>query len=271
MTALAMLRQRIHLNGPPSEPLLVFADPVFERDDPRIEIPAPHMLLKAATGYAGRTAIATESPFRSNMPLPRLPATRGEAEVIADTVSGGRAEVALGFDANLRRATDERIGSYSILHFATHSVFNDERPESSGVVLSLFDRQGNPVDGYLRLRDIYNLKLSADLVVLSACDTALGKDIKGEGIAGLTRGFLYAGAPRVVATLWSVDDEATSEFMRWFYQGVLQKHESPSAALREAQAEIRKQRRWQSPYYWGAFIIEGEWLPYNRSEAAISH
>jgi CHAT domain-containing protein len=95
-------------------------------------------------------------------------------------------------------------------------------------------------------------------VVLSACDTALGKDIKGEGITGITRGFMYAGAPRVVATLWNVDDEATSEFMKWFYAGILEKHEPPSASLREAQMEIRKQTRWKSPYYWGAFVIEGD-------------
>jgi CHAT domain-containing protein len=96
-------------------------------------------------------------------------------------------------------------------------------------------------------------------VVLSACDTALGRDINGEGIVGLTRGFMYAGAPRVVATLWDVDDEATSEFMKWFYFGILQRQESPTASMREAQMEVRKQARWRSPYYWGAFIIEGDW------------
>jgi CHAT domain-containing protein len=136
--------------------------------------------------------------------------------------------------------------SYRFIHFATHSVFDDEHPESSGVVLSLFDQNGSPEDGYLRLKDIYNLKLSADLVVLSPCNTALGRDIKGEGIEGITRGFMYAGASRVAATLWSVDDEATSEFMKWFYIGILQKHLSPSASLREAQMEIRKLRRWNS-------------------------
>jgi CHAT domain-containing protein len=173
----------------------------------------------------------------------------------------GEAEVLLGFDASRDAAIGPGIGKYRFVHFATHSVVDDEHPESSGVILSLFKKDGSPEDGYLRLRDIYSLKLAADVVVLSACDTALGENIKGEGIVGLTRGFMYAGAPRVVATLWRVDDEVTSFFMKQFYKGILQEHESPVASLRAAQLELRKQARWRSPYYWGAFVIEGEWLP----------
>src|SRR5207302_8301787 len=133
-------------------------------------------------------------------------------------------------------AISTSLYSYRIEHFATNAVVNYEHPELSGIVLSLVDQKGQPQDGYLRLHDIYNLKLPADLVVLSACQTALGKEIKGEGLIGLTRGFMYAGARRVVASQWVVDDQATSELMRVFYQGMLgEKKMEPAAALREAQ------------------------------------
>ena len=111
----------------------------------------------------------------------------------------------------------------------------------------------------MQLNEIYNLNLSADLVVLSSCQTALGKEIKREGIVGLTRGFMYAGAARVVASLWKVDDEATRDFMKFFYEKMVREKIRPAAALRAAQVEMRKQRRWQSPYYWGAFVLQGEY------------
>jgi CHAT domain-containing protein len=253
MTALAAMRHRTHLNGDPSNMLLVFADPVFENDDPRIEPQIVDRRKRSSTMDQ-----AQRSGLPANLHFSRLPSSRREAGVIAGVAPEIRAKILLGFDANRFMVTSPEMRSYRFIHFATHSVFDDEHPESSGIVLSLFDHDGKPQDGFIRLKDIYNLKLSADLVVLSACDTALGKDIKGEGITGITRGFMYAGAPRVVATLWNVDDEATSEFMKWFYAGILEKHESPSAALREAQMEIRKQARWKSPYYWGAFVIEGD-------------
>ncbi|MGI8997186.1 MAG: CHAT domain-containing protein, partial [Pyrinomonadaceae bacterium] len=118
---------------------------------------------------------------------------------------------------------------------------------------------GQPVAGFLRLNEIYNLKLNAELVVLSACRTGLGKEIKGEGLIGLTRGFMYAGSPRVVASLWKVDDVATAELMKRFYQKMLRDHLRPAAALRAAQVEMWRQPRWQSPYYWAAFQLQGEW------------
>jgi CHAT domain-containing protein len=129
----------------------------------------------------------------------------------------------------------------------------------SGVVLSLVDRRGEPQDGFLRLNEIYNLRLNADLVVLSGCQTALGKAISGEGLVGLARGFMYAGAPRVVASLWSVDDRATAELMKRFYKAVLTKKIPPAAALREAQVDLLSDKGWRSPYYWAAFTLQGEW------------
>jgi CHAT domain-containing protein len=126
-------------------------------------------------------------------------------------------------------------------------------------VFSLFDEHGQPQDGFLRLHEIYNLKLNADLIVLSACDTALGQDVRGEGLVGLTRGFMYAGAPRVVASLWKVDDAASAQLMKSFYRGMLQDNLTPAAALRRAQVEMMKKKHWQAPYYWAAFILQGEW------------
>jgi CHAT domain-containing protein len=138
-------------------------------------------------------------------------------------------------------------------------LINSVHPELSGLVLSLVDPQGRPQEGFLRLHDIYNLKLGADLVVLSACQTALGKDIRGEGLIGLTRGFMYAGAPRVVASLWEVDDRATAELMKRLYEGMLVRGLTPAAALRDAQLALRRDRRWSDPFYWGAFVLQGEW------------
>src|SRR5262249_45616173 len=130
----------------------------------------------------------------------------------------------------------------------------------SGIVLSLIDPQGQTQDGFLRLHEIYNLKLPADLIVLSACQTGLGKEVRGEGLIGLTRGFFYAGAQRLMASLWKVDDKATAELMGRFYQAMLgDKHQRPAEALRTAQLAVWKQKVWQSPYYWAAFILQGEW------------
>ena len=151
------------------------------------------------------------------------------------------------------------LGQYRIVHFATHGLINSQHPELSGVVLSLVDEQGRPQDGFLRLHDVYNLKLGADMVVLSACQTALGKEVKGEGLMGLTRGFMYAGAARVVASLWDVKDEATAELMKRFYQGMFRGGLRPSAALRAAQVEMWKEKRWEAPFYWAAFVLQGEW------------
>ena len=145
------------------------------------------------------------------------------------------------------------------MHFATHGLIDAERPELSGLVLSLVNDRGAPQDGLLRLADIFNMRLNADLVVLSACQTALGKEIKGEGLVGLTRGFMYAGAPRVVASLWQVSDLATAELMKKFYQGMLQRRLTPAAALRAAQRQMARDPRSSSPYYWAGFVLQGDW------------
>ena len=189
----------------------------------------------------------------------RLRFSRNEAEEIARLAPADGVLKALDFDASRDIVLRPDFGEYRIVHFATHSLLNNANPELSGVVLSLVDRAGRPQNGFLRLYDIYNLRLNADLVVLSACQTALGEEIKGEGLVGLTRGFLYAGAPRVVATLWKVDDRATSEAMKRFYEGILARGQRPAAALRDAQVAMWKAKGWEAPYYWAAFTLQGEW------------
>jgi CHAT domain-containing protein len=136
---------------------------------------------------------------------------------------------------------------------------NGTHPQLSGIVLSLVDESGRRQDGYLRLHEIFNLDLPAELVVLSACQTGLGKELKGEGLIGLTRGFMYAGSPRVIASLWKVDDAATVDLMATFYRGMLKEGLAPAAALRRAQIEMLAQKQRQSPYYWAAFVLQGEW------------
>jgi CHAT domain-containing protein len=126
-------------------------------------------------------------------------------------------------------------------------------------VLSQFDAGGNRQDGLLRLNDIYNLKLSADLVVLSACDTALGREVRGEGLIGLTQGFMAAGARSLVASLWQVPDRATAQLMEQFYGYLLNDGLRPAEALRKAQLWSAAQPRYRDPYFWGGFVLVGDW------------
>lgn len=192
--------------------------------------------------------------------LERLPFSRKEAEAILALAPPPSRFAALDFAASRSAATSPQLDQYRIVHFATHGIVNDTHPELSGVVLSLFDKNGDPQDGFLRLDDLFNLKLNADLVVLSACKTGLGKEARGEGLIGLARGFMYAGAPRVVVSLWSINDQATSEEMRRFYEGMLgSRRLRPAAALRQAQIAMWKQEAWRDPFFWAAFVLQGEW------------
>jgi CHAT domain-containing protein len=193
------------------------------------------------------------------MQIPRLFASGREANEIMALAPSSISLKAVGFAANRDRVFSPELARFRIVHIATHGIINSERPDMSGILLSLFDQQGRSQNGFLGLHDIYTLKLPADLIVLSACSTALGKDVKGEGLVGLTRGFMYAGAAGVVASLWKVDDEATAELMKYFYAALLQKGLPPAAALRDAQLELAKQPRWQSPYYWAGFVIQGQY------------
>ena len=189
----------------------------------------------------------------------RLRFSRQEAESITSLVPKEFGLQALDFAASRATAQGAELGEYRILHFATHGLLNSKHPELSGLVLSLVDEQGQDVNGFLRFHEIYNLELNADLAVLSACQTALGKEIKGEGLMGMTRGFMYAGVQRVAASLWRVGDRATAELMKRFYQRMLKEGLRPAAALRAAQVSMIEEKRWSAPQYWAAFTLQGEW------------
>jgi CHAT domain-containing protein len=167
--------------------------------------------------------------------------------------------VARAFDANRETAMRPSVGGYQIVHFATHGFFNTEHPELSGIVLSMVKPDGSKINGFMPLQDIYKLNLSAQLVVVSACDTALGKDIKGEGLVSLTRGFMYAGSRTVVTSLWKVDDRATAKLMKHFYESMLRDGMTPAAALRSAKQKIRGEKAWSAPFFWAGFVLQGEY------------
>lgn len=235
----------------PTREVAVFADPVFRRDDPRVA-----SLAQKDTANAASARSADDARLGS---LKRLRFSRSEADAMKPFVPRESFLQALDFDASREHAIDGSLADYRIVHFATHGILDTEHPQLSGLVLSLVNRNGESREGFLRLHDIYNLQLNADLVVLSACQTALGKEIRGEGLIGVTRGFMYAGTPRVVATLWRVDDRATAELMKRFYSGIYVSKLSPAAALRGAQLAMRSDSRWESPYYWAGFLLQGDW------------
>jgi CHAT domain-containing protein len=187
----------------------------------------------------------------------RLLASRSEALRIAALVPD--ADLALDFAADRERLAAPNLSAYRLLHLASHGYLDDAQPELSGLVLSLVAPDGTARDGFVPVQDVYRLRLSADLVVLSACRTGLGRELAGEGLIGLVRAFMYAGARRVVASLWKVDDEATGELMVRFYRGMFERHLAPAAALREAQLEIRAIPRWSHPFYWAGFVLYGDW------------
>lgn len=259
---LAVLRRQQNDRRVPAKTVAVLADPVFSSRDGRLSA-GPRPQSSPSIPAAAATSPADEPLTRSvrdvGLELARLPFTRREAEAILSLVPSGQGMEALDFNATRAAATSRELSQFRIVHFATHGLLDSQEPELSGLVFSLVDKQGQPQSGFLALEDIYNLDLPADLVVLSACETGLGKEIKGEGLIGLTRGFMYAGASRVVASLWSVNDVATAELMRRFYQGMLRQGLPPASALRSAQRELRERTRWKSPYYWAAFQLQGDW------------
>jgi CHAT domain-containing protein/tetratricopeptide (TPR) repeat protein len=281
-SSLTALRDETRRRIPAPKALAILADPVFEKDDPRLQ-PAggpvidgarfPATELSRSLGDSGLRSggdvglrngdiglSGVDVGLRSDADsIPRLPASEAEANAIIKAARRGEVFKAVGFDASRSTVMNTGLDQYRIVHFATHGILDNQHPELSGVVLSLFDRNGNRQDGFLRLHDIYNLNLPAELVVLSACNTGLGKDVRGEGLIGLTRGFMYAGSASVVASLWTVDDKATSDLMSHFYRGMLNEGLPPAAALRQSQINMWRQKRWRAPYYWAAFTLQGEY------------
>ncbi len=253
-SVLAQLRANQTVAKQNAKVITVFADPVFDIEDTRI---TDREIRTTAVNDGEIERVLRD--FSLGQTLPRLLASREEARTIASLVGSDASITQIGFDAKLQNIVGADLKDYQILHFATHGLLNSSRPELSGLVFSLFDEEGREQNGFLSLSDIYNLDLSSDMVVLSACQTALGKDIRGEGLVGLSRGFLYAGSNRIVASLWKVDDSATAEFMKHFYTNHLTKRMSASESLRTAKIEMKKIPRYRSPYYWSAFTLLGDW------------
>jgi len=240
--------------GAPSKAVAVFADPVFDLGDPRLAFGDA-----APVVHSAHAQLATRSSALSTGTLARLPFSAQEAEAIASLVPENQRYVAVGLRASRETLLHLALDDYRLIHFATHGVIDTRYPDLSALALSEVDASGAPTNGLLGLPDIYALELNADLVVLSACETALGRDIRGEGLLGLTQGFLYAGAKGVVASLWPVADRATAELMRRFYDHMLREGLRPAEALRRAQSSIAAEPRWSHPYYWSAFVLLGDW------------
>lgn len=254
-SVLAVLRKTAAKRPFPTAGVAIFADPVFERpanDSPNADPSATseHDLKRALQDTQGSQHIT------------RLPGSRTEALAIQQIVGAEHTRLALGFDANRRAVINGSLANTRVIHFATHGIVDTRHPEMSGLILSLLNARGEHQNGYLRLGDIYKMKLSADLVVLSSCDSALGKDLGSEGTIGLPRAFLYAGALSVIASLWKVDDDATAALMKGIYSR-MQQGKSPQTALRESQLELARTARYRQPYYWAGFVLEGDyrWQP----------
>ncbi len=268
-SVLQVLRQQEAGRAKASNPIAVLADPVFQQNDSRIKKRGSRLgASNQSPTRPGADDGSESSLLRSasevgaldgQLNFPRLLFSRKEADAILREAAPGKALKALDFNASLGTAVGPKLSQYRIVHFATHGLLNSLHPELSGLVLSLVDAKGRPQPGFLSLESIYNMTLPVDLVVLSACETGLGKEVQGEGLLGITRGFMYAGASRVVASLWNVNDAATAQLMAKFYSGMFKDHLQPAAALRRAQVEMLKNPRWNLPYYWAGFVIQGEW------------
>jgi CHAT domain-containing protein len=247
-SALAIVRRERLRRQPGSKLLIGFGDAVFSSEYG----PQPIKTDTTATEQRSKGS----SRFRN---LPRLFNAKRELREIGELAGNNNSAFYVEYNATREKFLNVDLSQYRILHVVTHGVLDDQQPELSGLVLSLVDGNARPIDGFVSLADIYKLHAPVDLVVLSACETNVGQKLRGEGLIGLTRGFMYAGASGVVASLWKVDDRATAELMKNFYSNMLQRGMGPAAALRAAQNQIRSQSKWSSPYYWAGFTFQGDY------------
>ncbi|MBD2202284.1 tetratricopeptide repeat protein [Calothrix sp. FACHB-1219] len=260
-STIAIQRQQLANRPQAPQALAILADPVYNATDTRVTSAQNKQLQKqdSLDLELERSALKRSAASLNRQGWTRLLGTRKEAETIFNLVPKSKGVQLLDFAANYTAATSSNLNQFRILHFATHGFVNDANPELSGIVLSLVDKQGKDIRGYLRLADLFNLDYPADLIVLSACETGLGKEIQGEGLVGLTRGLMYAGAESLLVSLWKVDDKGTSEFMQEFYKQMWQQNKSASQALRATQLKMWEQEKWRNPNYWAAFTFLGEW------------
>ena len=264
----AIKQQRAKATG---RAMLIIADPVFNSNDTRARKPAAGapandaevrgLGIQSAVADVGGSTPAAPNAAMEGLPLARLNGTRIEADQISKLAkaSGGQADVWLDLDANEDNLGTRDVSKYRIIHVATHGLLNAERPQFTGVVLSLVGNKTH--DGFVRTDEVFNLRLGSPLVMLSACETGLGKEKRGEGVMGLTRAFMYAGAPTVGVSLWSVADKSTADLMTDFYKRLLSTGEgtTPSSALRGAQLAMISGKKYSAPFYWAPFVLVGDW------------
>jgi CHAT domain-containing protein len=255
----AIRSARSHVSSP-DKLIAVIADPVFSKNDDRIQAgAASSSIAVAAFDENPYQSLRADSEIQTRADLARLIHASEEVDVISAVAPWGTTMVAKDFDATREMAMSPQFGEYQIIHFATHGFLDSKRPELSGIVLGMVDRNGAKNDGFMSLNDIYSLDLSAQLTVLSACQTALGEDMRGEGLMGVTHGFMSAGSKSVVASLWKVDDRATAVLMSHFYDSMLRDGVPPVAALRAAKLKMMRDKRWSAPYYWSGFVFYGDY------------
>lgn len=253
-TVLAWQRRRLADRPPAPRALAVLADPVFSPDDERLSASRRNPASPAVAPAAGRNA---ESPAAG--PFERLPLTAEEARAIVGLLPPRTTLLALGPAASRELVVGGALRRYRILHFATHGVLDPVLPQWSGLVLSRFDDKGRRRDGFLSAPDVATLDLPAELAVLSGCQTGLGRELRGEGLVGLTQAFFRAGTRRVVVSFWKVRERATADLMARFYRHLLVEGLPPAAALRAAQLALRGGQTWRSPYFWAGFSFQGDW------------
>ena len=256
---------------PAGRAMLIVADPVFNSVDERARGAATANasaetrglgLASAVTDVAGQQAGANVAAPANmqGLPLARLAGTRVEAEQISKLAktAGGQADLWLDLNASEENVETRDVNKYRVIHIATHGLLDAERPQFTGLVLSLIGNKNQ--DGFLRTDEVFNLRLGAPLVMLSACETGLGKEKRGEGVMGLTRAFLYAGSPTVGVSLWSVADKSTAELMTEFYKRLFSSDSaSASASLRDAQLAMINGKKYSAPFYWAPFVLVGDW------------
>jgi CHAT domain-containing protein len=239
----------------------MFVDPIYGASDVRLHLSPTQSQackLEAARNQGTKMVRAGSAATPAGINLRRLLYSQKEADAVADLIPADRLIVQSGAEASLNNLLSTRPGDFEIIHFATHALTDPVLFQGSGIVLSLYDACGNPTAGFVPAERLSTFHLKARLVTLSACETALGREVRGEGLMGLVYAFLRAGAKSVVAGLWKVDDAATAELMKHFYTGLLQQKLTPGAALRYAQMKIyHEYPAWHDPSFWAGFVFEG--------------
>ncbi len=234
-----------------SENVLVVSDPVFSLDDERMQ--SANIVAKNNNQEESILEISARAlNLRSGEQ--RLPFTKVESDTIKTIYP--EASVLTGFDANMINLTGYAGKHLRIIHMATHGIINTQAPELSSLRLSSFTKTGERIKGFLTLSDIYDLDLSADIIILSACESGLGKDIKGEGVMSFSRAFLATGSSNVISTLWKIDDQFASIFMKDFYKNLKDNPTDVVGALKRTQNKFINDPTWGNPFYWGAFTIQ---------------